>query len=265
VILDYWIEEAPPGEITLSILEPEGNVLWSRSSSDENDPLPTAAGVNRVVWDLQAIDSSLPGRFGRTGPRAAPGLYVASLTVEEPAGTTRVEREFEVHIDPRLRGVTVADLQAQFDYLSRVRDDVARLQRTLEQVRSVREQIADLQPKLKGLERKEDLRESSRLISEELDAIEDGLVQTGGSGWANQPRVQRNLSWLHGAASTQRGERTDARPTDQLIERLNDVEAMLDEQVAAFEMLVDHDLDDLNLTIMDLGVPAILIEESARR
>jgi hypothetical protein len=169
-----------------------------------------------------------------------------------------MEQGFELSPDPRLRGVTVADLQAQFDFLERVRGDLGTLQRTLRQLRSVREQLTQIAPRLAGVEREDDLRESLRLIGEELDLIESGLVQTEGSGWAAQPRVQRNLGWLYAAASSQRGERTDARPTNQLVQRLADVEALLEDQVQAFEMLVDHDLDDLNLTLIDLGVPAIL-------
>jgi hypothetical protein len=257
VVLDYWVEGEAPGPLTLEILEPEGNVLWSRSSTDRRDPLPTGDGVNRVVWDLQVPNPDLPGRFGRVGPRAVPGRYVASLTIDDPEGSWRVEHDFEVRIDPRLRGVTVDDLQAQFDFLSRVLEDMGRLQHTLAQVRSVRGQIEDLRSRLAGLEREVELLELLALMDDELAAIEDGLVQAGGSGWATQPRVQRNLSWLYTAAASQRGERTDARPTDQLVERLADVEALLDEQVANFEALVAHEFDDWNLTLIDLGVPAI--------
>ena len=102
--------------------------------------------------------------------------------------------------------------------------------------------------------------ESITAIKEELAAIDAELVQTGGGGWANEAKIQRNLAWLATAASSQRGERTDARPTDQLVERLADVEAVLEEQLEAFEMLVDHELDDLNLTLSSMQIPSVAVE-----
>jgi len=88
-------------------------------------------GMNRFVWDVRH-QSGLP---------ATPGTFEARLTVD---GKT-LTQPFKVLIDPRLaeEGLTVADLQEQFDHNTRMRE----LQATVNQLVS---RVRDAQNRLKG-------------------------------------------------------------------------------------------------------------------
>src|SRR5262245_59165860 len=145
VRIDY-ILAAPPGEVTLDILDAAGKVVRSYSSTQRagaaggrgggrrGGGLPTAlpakAGMNRFVWDMRypggaaaAGDGEGGGGFGGNGPLVAPGTFRARLTT---GGVTKTEA-FTVKIDPRVAkdGVTVADLAEQTRFALKVRDALA--------------------------------------------------------------------------------------------------------------------------------------------
>jgi hypothetical protein len=68
--------------------------------------------MNRMIWDMtEAVE-------GGRSPMVLPGEYTARLSV----GDDRISRSFEVVMDPRVEtdGVTVADLQAQYDLIMEV-------------------------------------------------------------------------------------------------------------------------------------------------
>lgn len=98
-IIDYWLKDADPASIALTIHDVAGAEIAAVT--------PTKAkGVNRVVWNLR--HRSLPAQtynyMGSSrprplpGPLAIPGTYTARLTVD---GAT-TERQFTVIEDRRL-------------------------------------------------------------------------------------------------------------------------------------------------------------------
>lgn len=140
VIVDYWLEHAPRGEITLDVLDPSGAVVRHLSSAPVEPvteaarpphpnfwvatptPLPKSGGANRINWDLR-YDAPLAFRHtfeinanpGLTppspeGPLALPGVYTLKLTVDVRTYT----RTVTVRGDPR-SPATLAALRAQHD------------------------------------------------------------------------------------------------------------------------------------------------------
>jgi hypothetical protein len=87
------------------------------------------AGLNRFVWDVRH-QSGLP---------ATPGSYQARLTVDG----TPLTQPFTVLIDPLLaeEGVTVADLQEQFDHNTRMRALVASVNQVVARVREAQTRL----------------------------------------------------------------------------------------------------------------------------
>ncbi|NNF14566.1 MAG: hypothetical protein HKN72_15165, partial [Gemmatimonadetes bacterium] len=111
----------------------------------------TKAGLNRFVWDLTVPG---PGGAARGGPMVVPGQYTASLTVD---GETH-ERSFNVLMDPRVAadGVTVADLQEQFDLALEIQAAIEDADQTIERLRGVQERVSegtDVERQLKEIER----------------------------------------------------------------------------------------------------------------
>ncbi|MEK6611892.1 MAG: hypothetical protein AABZ29_03810 [Gemmatimonadota bacterium] len=156
-MIDYWIAPALAGPVTLEVLDARGVVVRSFSSEGAGETattepsmcqmitvrdgaprLPRNPGMNRFTWDLTLPGawSMIAAQSGRNGPTIVPGRYQVRLT----AGTTTVAQSLTVRIDPRAAadGITIADLQAQYDHNVKVRNlvtEVNRLVATLDEQR----------------------------------------------------------------------------------------------------------------------------------
>ncbi len=130
-VLDYLVG-GEGGDLTLEILDGSGRVvrrysgggagMGSRTTQGMRapsrrsfgTPSPGASpGMHRFVWDLR-----VEGPEGRSGPMALPGRYQAHLSIGDWSET----RSFRLEMDPRVvdDGVTMADLEAQFEFNMRV-------------------------------------------------------------------------------------------------------------------------------------------------
>jgi hypothetical protein len=138
VQLDYWLGQAPHGDITLDVLDASGGVVRHMSSAaitpvaeaarppepnfwvENPKSLPTNVGGNRTNWDLRYDSpSSLTHSFeinanpGLTpaapeGPVAIPGTYTLKLTVDGKSSTQTVG----IKPDPQ-SPATIAAITAQ--------------------------------------------------------------------------------------------------------------------------------------------------------
>src|SRR4029079_3399745 len=102
-------------------------------------------GHNRVEWDLRhegatvfagiILRSANPGN----GPWAVPGPYQVRVTADGQSQT----RPLELKINPNLKDVTVADLQAQFALAPEIRDKNSAAKDEVVKIRAIREQVND--------------------------------------------------------------------------------------------------------------------------
>ena len=211
--------------------------------------LPTEAGSHRLVWDLTYPG---PGGQGR-GPRAVPGTYRATLEVD---GDT-VSEPLEILKDRRLVDVTVSDLQAQFDFLVRAGQRMEELQGALETIREARDRVEATVDSLAMTRGEESwfqgARERAEAVRGNLQELADGLVQTEGGGWDREAKLRRQLSFILNESQTQRGEYTDAPPTDGWLERLTDVEVELGLILTELERVLREDLGELNRYLEENG------------
>jgi len=160
-MIDYWLSPAFTGQVTLDILDIRGSVLRSFSSeaageTAATDPgtrqmvtvrsgaarLPRSTGMNRFTWDLTLPGAWAPtaAQSGRNGPTVVPGKYQVRLT----AGTASMTQPLTVRIDPRAAadGITIADLQAQFDHNVKVRNLVSEVNRLVATLDDQRRRLA---------------------------------------------------------------------------------------------------------------------------
>jgi photosystem II stability/assembly factor-like uncharacterized protein len=159
--IDYYLPSVPTGAVTIEILDAKGSVVNSYNSdtaaprggrggntsgmpgvggagpdSQPEDPdaapgrrftppprVTKTAGLNRFVWDVR----------NQAGPTMPPGQYQARLKT----GGLVLTKTFNVLIDPRIAedGVTLADLQEQFDHNMRMRELVSSVNQTATRVR----------------------------------------------------------------------------------------------------------------------------------
>jgi photosystem II stability/assembly factor-like uncharacterized protein len=132
-----------------------------------------AAGVNRFVWDLQSEPVvSFPGMvlWGATtnGPTVLPGTYEARLTVD---GKT-LTQSFSVQKHP-WHAVSDADLQAQYELATRIRDKVNEANNAIIQIRRLKQQLADRVQKSQNA----DVKAIAEQFTKELSAVEEDVYQ----------------------------------------------------------------------------------------
>ena len=159
-VVDYYLPAAPTHAVVIEILDTKGELLNSYSSETpvlrpgrgragenmpgvgnagpESQPDPDAAptrrflppprvtkavGINRFAWDVR----------NQTGVTLPPGQYQVRLKT----GNTKLTQPFSVAIDPRVAadGVTVSDLQEQFEQNMRMRDLVSAVNQLVTRVR----------------------------------------------------------------------------------------------------------------------------------
>src|SRR5439155_15415962 len=133
-----------------------------------------ATGVQRVTWDLQAQPVvSFPGMvlWGATasGPTVLPGTYQARLTLND---RTTMTQPFAVRKHP-WRTVTDADLQAQFDLATQIRDKVNEANNAVIQIRRLKQQLADRVQKSQNA----DVKAIAEQFTKELSAVEEDVYQ----------------------------------------------------------------------------------------
>ncbi len=96
-------------------------------------------------------------------------------------------------------------------------------------------------------------------VRDRLDALDDALVQPRGAGFANPSRIRSHLRFVMTAASSQRGEDLDARPTAQLIERLVDLEADLEGALTRLRGVYVEEVGELHAELESAGLTPIRI------
>jgi photosystem II stability/assembly factor-like uncharacterized protein len=228
-ILDYSLQQAASGPVTLEILDAQGKLVRRYSSTDQPpetraelakqliplywiqmpEILPAGAGMHRWVWDLHYPApestshsypiSAVPHETPRypLGPRALPGTYTARLTAD---GHT-LSQEFTVKMDPRVK-TSLAGLEQEFQMQTRLAALMTESAKAVTEILSVREQLEKLSGKASGT------------TSDELKAFSKKVQDVYGEASATETakpalrQVNSGLNALYGQV-----DRADAAPT----------------------------------------------------
>jgi photosystem II stability/assembly factor-like uncharacterized protein len=191
-VIHYYLKEKAK-EITLDILDANGQVIRSLSSKedkdveDEDDPdgggaekpvvLPLEPGVQRVTWDLRSkgadlitkakIDQGNP----KVGPLVVPGHYKLRLTVdgkELPTGSALVVPDPRVKRGPQ-------EYAEQHKEQLRLQGDLNKITSAVDRLRSLKKQIDNRNELIKDVAKAKELLEDSKKFVTKLDALEEKL------------------------------------------------------------------------------------------
>jgi photosystem II stability/assembly factor-like uncharacterized protein len=143
-MIDYWLGSAPSGPFTLEIVDRSGSVVRSFTGGAAGDStrragrLPSAAGLNRFIWDMTypGPTGGRGGARGSSGPMAPPGSYTVRLT----ANGVTTTKPLALRADPRVLrdGITQLVLDEQFAFNIRTRDLVTQSNQVAEELRALR-------------------------------------------------------------------------------------------------------------------------------
>ncbi len=253
--IQYFLAEQVDN-VTVEILDAQGNVVdrfeGTEPVAEEAPPsrggprstVPTtAAGLNRFEWnqryqgatefDGMIIFSGRP----QSGPKAPPGGYQARVTAN---GLSEVA-ELEIIMDPRLKGVTQADLEEQFQLASKIRDKTSAANDAVIEIRSVRDQLEE---RLEASANPE-LQTAGRDLIDKISEIEQELYQV--KNQTRQDPLNFPIRLNNRLASLRRSvENGDAKPTDGAYKVFEELSAELDEHLSQLESLMNNDLPALN-------------------
>jgi photosystem II stability/assembly factor-like uncharacterized protein len=260
VVLHYYLKEQPDSNaVTLRLLEADGTLIRTFKPKDKDNRLPVRRGLNRFVWNLRYPDAE---RFdglvlwggGTQGPKAVPGSYQARLIV----GTDSMTVPVVLHPDPRAT-TSMADLQAQFDFLIGIRDKLSETHRAIRQIRDVRQQVNALTGRLGDQTGADTIRTAATALLEQLKAVEEALYQTKNQSSQdplNYPiRLNNRLSAL--VDDTAMG---DFRPTDQAVQVRDEVTRLIDAEQVRLRALLETDLTAFNQLVQVHAIPAVIVK-----
>ncbi|HEX2189951.1 MAG TPA: hypothetical protein VHG51_13685 [Longimicrobiaceae bacterium] len=260
----YYRLARPAKRVTLEFLDTQGRVIRSftgtpadtvkksegQGGGDDDDgppggadpKVPVKAGMHRFVWNLRVPGpTTFPGMIlwaaGSNGPRVVPGTYRVRLT----ADGARQEQEFTVRMDPRLTGVTQADLERQFALATQVRDAVSRANEAVIRIRDLKAQVDE------RVKRTDDpaVTAAADSLRARLGGVEEAIYQVrlqSNQDPLNYPiRLNNKLAALLGVV-----ESAESRPTDQTYTVFRELSGRLDEQLARLREVVAADVAGFN-------------------
>ncbi len=262
--LRSYFKEVPKAKLELVITDPLGTVAKTFSTkpdSKKNESrLSIRPGVNSTRWDLRypgakRFDGMILWGGGTQGPRAVPGQYVATLKMD---GVKVTSVKFEIKADPRSSS-TQKDLQAQFEFHSKLRDRLSAVHDSIQKIRDSRAQIEQLEAKIKGQKKFAALAKQASELKQKLTSIEEKLYQTKNQS-AQDPlnfpiRLNNRLSALISVVDT-----GDYRPTDQSRAVYAMLSAEINVQMRKLHELFTSEIPRFNNAVKKANVPAIIID-----
>jgi photosystem II stability/assembly factor-like uncharacterized protein len=268
-----------PLALTLEIQDTDGNVLRTYSSVPKEDggggggpfggggskPLPVAAGLNRVFWDLfEEGTAEVPEVISFGGSAeivVAPGIYRVRLA----AGEREVTRDLVVKEDPRIE-TDSAGYAEQLALLAALRAAIGDLSDSVLRVRTVREQVEAEVAHAEDLpdeDARKEIEKAGRDLAKALTDWEESVVQTKATNFQdiiNYPnRINAQLGYLFGLVD-------EAGPpvTSGAKQRTAELAAQWQERKAELQRLLDEDVASFNALIAERGVPAVVVPPAGK-
>jgi photosystem II stability/assembly factor-like uncharacterized protein len=227
-----------------------------------------AAGMNRFTWDMRyPAARDFPGLIfwaGSTrGPIAPPGKYQVKLTAN---GVTKTQ-DFAIVRNTAVRGVTDADLVAQFTLAKQINERVGAANEAVLRIRAIKDQITDRL----GKSTDAPLKTAGQSLTEKLTSVEGEIYQyrnRSSQDPLNYPiRLNNKLAALQVTV-----ESGDTRPTDQSFAVFKELSGRLDKELTRLDGLVKTDLTAFNTLLTERklepikdGVPSATTATSSER
>lgn len=264
VLVHYYLKAVDDKtEVKIEFLETDGDVIrsYSNKAKDRADQLAVKAGGNRFVWDMRYPGyKTFPGMvfYGspNQGPKAVPGRYNVRLTVN---GQSQ-EQEFEILKDPRIN-TTLPELQAQFDFLTKVRDKVSDANQGVVDIRKIKDDLGSLKSKIGAEPQYNDLREAMKKFEDELNVHENNIHQTKNRSVQDPLNygIKMNNRLAHLMVEQGGG---DFAPTQQGEEVRQMLTKMVDDELGKLNATIESNVERINTMAKEKGIEVLSVRKT---
>jgi photosystem II stability/assembly factor-like uncharacterized protein len=264
VLVHYFVAATDPKtEVKLEFMETSGTIIktYSSRATDRTQQLTVKTGGNRFVWDMRYPGyTTFPGMvyYGspNLGPKAVPGKYLVRLTVNGLAQT----QEFDILKDPRI-STTPEEFQAQFDFLTKVRDKVSEANQAIIDIRKLKEDLAVLKNKIGQDPSFNELNEAIVQFDRELTRHENTIHQTKNRS-VQDPlnygiKVNNRLAHLMNEQA-----QGDFPPTQQGEEVRQFLTRLIDEELDALNKTINQQANHINTVAKSKGIEALTVKKT---
>jgi photosystem II stability/assembly factor-like uncharacterized protein len=268
VMVHFFLKEKPADSIavTLTLKENDGDVIrtYSSQAKERGERLEVNAGANLFNWnmrypDAKEFDGMILWAGSMSGPLAVPGEYTATLKVADEEQS----RNFRILKDPRSES-TIADLQAQFDFVKEINDKITEAHQAIIDIREIKTQMKEFTDRLDKEETLDPIREKAREISQTITKVEEALYQTKNRSRQdplNFPiRLTDKLSGVKSLSS-----RGNYRPTQQSYAVKEELTKAIDAELSKFQTVKEKDLPEFNRMVKEKNVNAIILKSTDKK
>jgi photosystem II stability/assembly factor-like uncharacterized protein len=269
--INYWLAEAPEGDVEIRIADASGDTIRTLDGKKEQ-------GINRVWWDLEGEPSTeiklrtkprhadwvelgderwRPAPVERITPLAPPGTYTVTLEVNEQEYT----QQLEVLKDPNSEG-TLADIQAQTAMVLELRDEINTAADMVNRIEWIRRQVYDLKAVLVDQGDADEIVTAVEDLDGKLVGVEDNLIQlnltNSGQDYVRWPnKLVEKIGYLAASVAI-----ADFRPADQYREVHQVLKDMLQQYRRDLDQLLQTDLPAFNRMLQERNLAPVI---TARR
>lgn len=261
--LQYYLSDEAES-ITFEILDANGNMITSFSGDQpkykrdpnipwwEREPAKptTAKGLNTYSWNLRFPGATtFEGMIiwsGRpaNGPKAPLGNYKIRMKVGDYSET----HDFEIKIDPNLKGITKEDLQEQFDLASKIMNKTSTANEAVIKIREIKSQLNDAKGKISS----SDYNKTITPFIQKISAIEEDLYQV--KNQSGQDPLNFPIKLNNRLASLRRSVETgDAKPTNGAYKVFKELSDELDQHLGKLNQTLSSDLSKINQLLKKAG------------
>ncbi len=262
VITHFYLKNvAEKDSINLTFTSMAGDTLatYSNSSKDKDKKLKVKKGGNTFVWDTRGkgakkLEGMILWWASLDGAKAVPGDYKVHLNVNGDS----TSETFKIIPDPRAE-VSVADMQKQFDFISDINTTIEKAHQSIEKIKKITKQLDAFTEQYKDNGQTKDLVEKAKKMKESLATVEKALYQTknkSGQDPLNFPiRLNNKLGHLNSLVAID-----DFPPTEQDIAVKNELTGQINDQLEAFDAVLDKELKEFNSAFNTLKLNYLFVE-----
>jgi len=264
VTVNFYVSDtANTDTISLSFFDKNKHLIKKYITNPDKEKkeveLKVKPGSNQFNWNMMYPDAEkIKGMIlwwaSLSGPKALPGTYTVELT----KNNITKSKEFTILRDPRSKS-TIEDMQAQFDFITEVRDKLTEIHLALKNITKIKSQITQLKKSISDKEKNKELIEFATKIFKDVNTIENNLYQTKSK--SNQDPlnfpIKLNNKLGHLNALTSVG---NHKPTDQAITFKKEIISQIDKELADLYTIFENDVKQLNVKVKESEINLIQLD-----